>query len=208
MEALRARWHRLTTELGCPATAAEPAFEDLAARYSADGRYYHTLTHIQTVLDTVGASGLDVGNPAAVDLAVWFHDVIYDTRSSDNEERSAAHAEAVLRSLGVDAVVRCEAQRLILLTKTHRAAADDGDGLLLLDADLAVLGAPESAYDQYSRDIRREYAWVPDEDYRAGRQRVLRSFLDRPWIYQTQPVRGRLEQQARHNLEREVAALS
>jgi predicted metal-dependent HD superfamily phosphohydrolase len=207
-DALRPRWLELTKELGCSLDASGSAFEDLADRYSDDSRHYHTLDHIQAVLDTVWGSEPGACDAVALDLAVWFHDAIYDTQAADNEERSAEHAKVVLRSLGVDSAMCDEVGRLILLTKTHRTAADDRDGLLLLDADLAVLGAPEPAYDRYSRDIRREYAWVPQEAYRLGRQRVLRSFLERPWIYHTERMRARLEDQARRNLTHEVTALT
>jgi predicted metal-dependent HD superfamily phosphohydrolase len=98
-------------------------------------------------------------------------------------------------------------RRLILLTKTHRADPDDHDGCLLLDADLLILGMPEGSYRAYARAIRQEYAWVDDAAYRAGRARVLRSFLERERIYATPELHDACEEQARANLNAELREL-
>jgi predicted metal-dependent HD superfamily phosphohydrolase len=140
-----------------------------------------------------------------VALAAFLHDVVYDSRASDNEERSAEYARELLTGFGAERDVREETARLILLTKTHEASADD-DGCRLLDADLSILGAEPEVYDAYARAIRQEYAWVPEEEYRAGRRRVLERFLARPHIYFTPAFRAR-EDQARSNIAHEIASL-
>jgi predicted metal-dependent HD superfamily phosphohydrolase len=203
---LEARWTGLLTALGCAPGPARAAFADLAARYAAPERYHHTLDHVHDVLDTAAALW-GQGEPPALTLAAWLHDVVYDSRAADNEERSADYALALLRPLGVPAALLDEAARLILLTKGHRAEAGDRAGQVLLDADLAVLGADEAAYDRYAAAIRREYAWVPEGRYRAGRAAVLEGFLRRPRLYHTEAMHARAEAAARRNLTREVAAL-
>jgi predicted metal-dependent HD superfamily phosphohydrolase len=203
---LEARWTGLLTGLGCSPEAAGRAFADLAAAYSSPGRHYHTLDHVRDVLDTTIALW-GAAAPSALLLAAWLHDVIYDTHAADNEQRSADHARELLRPLDPPAALLDETARLILLTKGHRAVAGDRAGQVLLDADLAVLGADEAAYDRYAAAIRREYAWVPEEQYRAGRTRVLEDFLRRPRIYHTEGMSARAEAAARRNLAREVAAL-
>jgi predicted metal-dependent HD superfamily phosphohydrolase len=190
--------------LGCAPEAAGAAFADLARRYGEPHRHYHTLGHLAEVLRTVRELAPGDPDPALL-LAAWFHDVIYDPRAADNEERSAEHARTVLGSLGVPEAVRAETARLILLTRAHSAGPDDRAGQLLLDADLAILGAAEGAYDRYAAAIRREYAWVPEEDYRAGRRRVLESFMARPRLYNTEALCARAEAAARANLRREIA---
>ena len=82
------------------ADACRAAFDDLAARYAEPHRHYHTLDHIRAVLEIVDRIGATARNPAALELAVWFHDVVYDTHAGDNEEQSAAHARSVLGALG------------------------------------------------------------------------------------------------------------
>ena len=204
---LEARWTGLLTALGCAPGPARAAFADLAARYAAPERYHHTLDHVHDVLDTAAALW-GQGEPPALTLAAWLHDVVYDSRAADNEERSAALADEMLQPLYIPADVRAETRRLILLTKRHAAAADDADGYRLLDADLAVLGAPPDEYDRYAAAIRREYAWVAEDDYRRGRRNVLENFLRRERLYFTEEVRARREAQARENLRREIGALS
>src|SRR5687767_11928947 len=122
--------------LDVTAADAEPVFAELAARYSAPERHYHTLDHLATMLRL-----LPEASPSLA-LAVWFHDAVYDSRAHDNEERSAALAEELLQPLSLRREVLAETSRLILLTKRHEAADDDRDGRKLLDADLAILGAP------------------------------------------------------------------
>jgi predicted metal-dependent HD superfamily phosphohydrolase len=204
---LRPRWVRLLTTLGCPADRIEPAFTDLRERYESSDRHYHTLDHIRAVLDAVCRLGA-TEEMSALLLAAWFHDAIYDSHASDNEERSAAFARRALQSLGVVEVSLREIERLILLTKNHSPSPDDLLGQILVDADLAVLGAPEAEYDAYARAIRKEYAWVPDEDYRAGRRGVLEHFLHRPRIYWTASMFAEAEGAARRNLRREIEWLS
>jgi predicted metal-dependent HD superfamily phosphohydrolase len=203
---LQAGWVQLLTGLGAQPEAAGAAFAGLARRYGSAKRHYHTLEHIAAMLDALAQSGAPEAITPSVTLAVWLHDAVYDSRAADNEECSAALAEELLDVLRLPASLRTEVARLILLTKTHETGAEDAAGQLLLDADLAVLGAGANAYDRYSRDIRREFGWVGDDDFRVGRRKVLESFLHRPRIYLT-PAFARLETAARENLRREIASL-
>jgi len=111
-----------------------------------------------------------------------------------------------MAQLGVPSAEIDRVGTLILLT-LHTGAAMDADSAVLLDADLAVLGASPARYDEYSAAIRREYAWVPEAEYRRGRGQVLRAFLARPRIYATARMFENREPQARANLAREIAAL-
>src|SRR5262249_32119973 len=113
----------------------------------------------------------------------------------------------VLASLGIDRPTRDEVARLILLTKTHETTAQDVVGQGLLDADLSILGATEAEYDAYAAAIRREYDWVSDDDYRAGRRAVLHRFLARPGIYYPERMFEHCEQRARASLAGESASL-
>jgi predicted metal-dependent HD superfamily phosphohydrolase len=199
-------WTRPLADFGAPAEAILSAFADLRTCYTSAGRYYHTLDHIHAMLCTVRAPG-GADEMPALPLAVWFHDAIYDTRANDNEEKSAALARRALQPLGVPEAILSETERLILLTKTHSPASGDRPGQLLIDADLAVLGAPETEYDAYARAIRQEYAWVHEETYRTGRRTVLETFLRRPRIYCTEEMFVQREEMARQNLRREIETL-
>jgi predicted metal-dependent HD superfamily phosphohydrolase len=195
------RWKQTLAPFDTDANEVSAAFADLVTRYREPARHYHTLEHIESVLDVLAGFGAEY---TAIDLAAWYHDAVYEPLATDNEERSAALAGTVLQHLGIPSRVREEVARLILLTNSHQASTDDTAGQRLLDADLSVLGAETATYDRYAAAIRQEYTRVPEADYRVGRQHVLQTFLDRKQIYFL--LRDR-EARARENLRREIELL-
>lgn len=203
----RAEWSSALRPLGVGPEAADRAFADVRRHYDDPSRHYHTLGHAFDVLRRAAALAERGTLSPALAVAAVLHDVVYDPKANDNEGRSAAYAKDLLATLGVDAALGDEASRLILLTKRHEAEEGDGDGRRLLDADLAILSADATAYDAYAAAIRREYAWVAEADYRAGRRAVLGRFLARPRLYLTETAFREGEARARANLAREVVAL-
>jgi predicted metal-dependent HD superfamily phosphohydrolase len=201
-DALLRKWHDLLRTWDVDAPVAHRTFEEVREHYAEPGRFYHTLDHIQSVLETVESLSSHSRNLNAVKLAAWLHDVVYDSRASDNEERSAAYAERLCEKLSIPEG-RLVAD-LIVTTKTHDARGD-ADAHVLIDADLAILGASESVYRIYAEQIRKEYAWVPEPEYRTGRRRVLQHFLDRPRIFH---FLSNLEAPARRNIAAEIARLT
>jgi predicted metal-dependent HD superfamily phosphohydrolase len=207
-EGLREKWRALLARLGLSdPRVVSASFVLLEGYYSEADRHYHNLTHIAAVLATLEDLCAELAHPEPVFLAGWFHDLIYDSKAGDNEARSAEAAFSVLSQMGVNQADIEETARLILLTRTHDVKDADAGGCALCDADLAILGATAAEYDDYAAAIRQEYAWVPEERYRAGRAEVLEGFLKRPRIYHTAKMAGR-EEQARANLRREIAVLS
>ena len=174
------QWEPLLSSLGAVLENRQSALEGICSRYCEPGRFYHTLGHIEQMLSTVDGLSYHVRNLGSVQLAVWLHDVIYDSRANDNEERCADYAVRLCESLRLTNGPIVAA--LILKTKTHDPG-DDPDAKVLLDADLAILGASEADYRRYAHAIRQEYAWVPEAEYRPGRRKVLEHFLKRPQIY-------------------------
>ncbi len=204
---MKSRWLQLVRGLGIPEVRAAEIWRELKAAYGADGRFYHNLTHIGhslAVADQLREVAVDF---TAVQLALWFHDVVYDPRRSDNEAQSAAYAERVLRPLGVPDALLAKVTTLILATKTHEAN-DDPDGWVVLDADLAILSAPPAQYDAYAQAIRQEYSFVPEEAYVVGRTAVLQRFLARSPFYFTEQMRERGDTVVTQNLSRELQMLS
>jgi predicted metal-dependent HD superfamily phosphohydrolase len=80
------------------------------------------------------------------------------------------------------------------------------DQQLLVDIDLSILGAPEQRFAEYEQQIRQEYAFVPKWLFRRKRRAILQGFLDRPQIYSTAHFHAELEQRARDNLRKAIAA--
>jgi predicted metal-dependent HD superfamily phosphohydrolase len=206
---LESNWLQLLADLGVGSEIARQEFDLVAAAYSEPHRHYHTLEHIGDMLALVDQLQRLAADSSAVRLAVWFHDVVYDPRSKDNEEQSALAAAESLRRLAVPAGIIAEVGKLIRAT----AHLDPGpvptgsNSAVMLDADLAVLGAPGERYRRYAEGIRKEYGWVLDADYRPGRASVLAHFLARPRIYITSLMFSDLEAQARRNLAAELESL-
>jgi predicted metal-dependent HD superfamily phosphohydrolase len=205
---LHPAWIALLHPFTLDGAAAESAFTTLTAAYAEPHRAYHTLAHIAAVLATLDTLRDGADDWPALELAAWFHDVVYDPRRADNEAQSAAVARRTLTGLGVPAALIDHVAALIRQTQAHEPDPGDPDAPLLLDADLAILGAAPAAYAAYAAAIRREYAWVPDADYRRGRAAILRHFLARPRLYHTAALFAAREAPARRNLAAELATLA
>jgi predicted metal-dependent HD superfamily phosphohydrolase len=207
LRTLMDRWNDLARRIGASDDSADVVLHQLLAAYSEPARHYHNLQHIADMLAILRRYG-PAREPELLELAVWFHDAVYDSRAKDNEERSAALATEALHRLGMATERIARVADLIRMTREHRAEPGDADAPLCLDADLAILGTSPEEYNEYARAIRKEYAWVSEADYRAGRRAVLERFLARPRIYGTPGVIADREAVARRNLAAEIADLS
>lgn len=203
---LPARWHALTAPLVPDAARREAAFQALATAYEGPDRHYHNLTHIEKLLNRVDGTALH--DPAVVQLAVWFHDVVYNALKSDNEARSAEEALDFLRHSNLSLERQQRVAFLIERTHDHTQPQppDDADLLYFLDSDLSILGAAEADYWAYARQVRQEYRLVPELLYRPGRRQVLAKLLDAPVLFHTPALRDELDPNARRNLQAELAA--
>ncbi|MEH1844641.1 MAG: hypothetical protein V7L25_06440 [Nostoc sp.] len=208
MDILFYNWQHTLQPFGVDQVAAEKAFNRLVAAYSTPGRYYHTLKHIDHVLGTIEILQGYTNNLAAVQLAAWFHDVVYDTQAQDNEQKSADYAFELLSNLGIPESTITTVTRLILNTKDHQAAMDDYDSQVLLDADLAILATNLVQYPEYAHAIRQEYGWVAEAEYITGRRQVLEQFLQRSRIYFTPLMSEFAERSARGNIQEEIQSLA
>lgn len=201
----RADWKTTWMGLGVEAPG-DGLYAEVVARYSAADRHYHSMRHLDECFTRFAESSHLAEHPHEVALALWFHDAIYDVRGHDNEERSAAWAEEVVLEAGLRADVATRIRELIVATK-HDALPGSNDGLLLVDIDLAILGAAEERFDEYERQVRQEYAWVPEPLFRQKRREILEALIARPQIFSTEYFRSKYEAQARANLERSIGAL-
>ncbi|MFI6517429.1 HD domain-containing protein [Spirillospora sp. NPDC050679] len=181
---------------------------ELDARYGEGHRRYHTRAHLTAVLDLVDELADHADDPDAVRLAAWFHDAVYDPQRADNEERSARLARRMLADTDLPEAVVEEVARLVVLTETHAPDGADRNGQVLCDADLAVLGSDPDDYAAYAAAVREEYAFVPDEFFKAGRAEVLAGLLELPALFHTPPARARYEERARANLRTELLLLN
>ncbi len=196
--------------------AAERAwFDAVLERHREPHRRYHSVRHLRWVVRhavaLTDAYATRIGDAGAVVAAAFFHDVVYDPTAHTNEAASAGLAERALGELGWPVPRASRVATLVRATAEHAARAgpdDELDTAVLLAADLAVLAADPASYQEYVIGVRAEYSHVDDAAWRAGRTRVLRSFVDRVAIYD--PVLGLTdwERRARANLAAELATLT
>ncbi len=183
--------------------------ERLKVRYAEPHRRYHTWSHVLACLEA--KARITRADVPDVDLALLFHDAIYEPFAEDNEERSAELLlEEGRREWLHDEMLR-RASSLVLATK-HFARAhaepESEEACIVVDADLSILGASPDAFDEYERLVRQEYATVDDRAYAAGRGRLLRAMLDRASIFATRRGRWLWESSARANIERSLSNLA
>jgi len=198
-------WNRCWAALGAT-TLPATVHAQLLSRYSEPHRAYHTLQHLQECLELRRDLAAPDASAAEIDIALWFHDAIYEPTRSDNEARSADWLDDVATSAGLAPEVRERLRRLVMVTR-HSVAPATTDEALLVDIDLSILGAPPARFSEYEEQVRQEYLHVPAWIFRRKRREILVGFLARDAIYTTAQCRQRFEAQARRNLAESIAAL-
>jgi predicted metal-dependent HD superfamily phosphohydrolase len=203
---LRNRWKEVWHKLDAR-QVPQVVFEELIRAYSSPDRFYHNLTHIADCLSVFNQTKFLAAHPEEVELAIWFHDAVYDTSRNDNEQKSAEWAQTVIVRAGLDLVVAERVSRSILATR-HHTEISDKDAQLMVDVDLSILGREPEVFWRYEENIRKEYAWVPENVFRQKRIEILRGFLDRQHIYYHENYREMFEEKARANLKQAITRLS
>ncbi len=182
-------------------------WKEIEKAYGERGRHYHNLLHLENLYQELNAVKPSVRHWDVMMLSLFYHDVVYNTLSQDNEEKSAALAQKRLQSLNVTVhkIELCHSQ--ILATKGHTISPDT-DTNLFTDADLSILGKDQAVYEKYAAQIRKEYSIYPSLIYNPGRKKVLNHFLTMDRIFKTEHFQARYESQARKNLATELQSLS
>ena len=186
--------------------------QTLLAAWSEPQRHYHTLQHLDECLALLARHARHAQRPAEVALALWFHDAVYAPQRGDNEAASADWARSALLAGGVAPSVADRVHALVMSTAHHATASHDAhaqpDAGLLVDIDLAIIGAPPARFAQYERQIRAEYAHVTPEAFSQGRRALLTRLRARSPLFQTPAMRVERERQARSNLDAALDALA
>ena len=177
----------------------QKVFNKLIAAYSEKQRAYHTLQHLYECLIFLESIRADLKDAHAVELAIWFHDAIYDPQAKNNELKSAELFEQYLfQDLSIDIVQKIK--RWIIATHKHEVT-DELDLQFLLDIDLAILAASPERFDEYEQQIQQEYAWVDPDVYSIKRKQVLAHFYQAEPLYQTEYFQQNFERKAKGNLK-------
>lgn len=182
-------------------------FNNLELLYNGHERYYHNLCHIANCLEELDWAvwQFNMIHKSEIEMAIWYHDAVYDTHAANNEDKSAEMAAKSCETFGLDANFCSSIKKLILATKhMNESKVESIDTLVMMDIDLTILGAVPSVYDLYRENIRKEYSWIEKEQFLKGRSQVLKTFLKRQHLYSTDLFRMKFEMQARQNLNREL----
>lgn len=184
---------------------------ELKTRHAEPHRAYHDWSHITALLALSAEVRDRLHDAGAVELAILFHDAIYDPHLADNEERSAQLLEARMTGI-VGPASLSRAATLVRATARHLLpeadAATRSDAAFFLDMDLSILAAPNERFERYDTAIRQEYVHVPEAEFRAARAHILAAFLGRPRLYLSDWGRDRFETAARDNLRGLLQRLS
>jgi predicted metal-dependent HD superfamily phosphohydrolase len=178
-------------------------WQEIAEAYSHKDRHYHTLAHLDHLYARLLEVKSLISNWDTVLFSLYYHDIVYDVKASDNEEESAQLAEKRMKQLhvSVEIIETCKSQ--IIATKTHLQDTDS-DTNYFTDADLSVLGQDWETYLTYTENVRKEYTIYPDLLYNPGRKKVLQHFLEMERIFKTEYFYEKLEAVARQNILKEI----
>jgi predicted metal-dependent HD superfamily phosphohydrolase len=200
------QWKTAWDDLGLPVPSRD-VLTSLLQRWAEPHRKYHTLQHLEECLALFEPARSLAEHPGEVAIALWFHDAVYDTRRHDNEAASAQWARQVLLEAGAEVAVVDRVHGLIMATR-HSQVPSTPDAKLLVDIDLAILGAEPARFAQYERQIRDEYGFVPEPLFRDKRAEILRAFFERPALFATPAFAQSFDTKARANLARAIAQLA
>lgn len=180
--------------------------EEIRQHYTEKHRHYHTLAHLDHLIDRLLPVKSEIEDWEVTVFAVAYHDIVYYPSKNDNEEQSATLATQRLAQLGVDEDRWQRCAQHILATKKH-LVSEDADINYFTDADLCILGSAADRYKIYAAQVREEYKFYPGFIYHTGRRKVLAHFLQLPFIFKTLYFRDLFERPARENLSKELAQL-
>jgi len=183
-------------------------FQEISYQYNSPKRFYHNFMHINEMLDELTEFRNEIGNYEDLLFSIIYHDVIYNAKLSDNEEKSAEFARKQLEIIKYPNKNINKVENLIISTKKHQAFDSTFDSKLLLDLDLMILGSSDTNYFAYAEKIRNEYNFVPLFLYRKKRKEVMQRFLETERIYLTDYFYSNFEKQARNNIKQEILRLS
>lgn len=200
---LREIFFQLTANYTRDNEKVSECWNEIELAYLNSGRHYHNLEHLAHLFTQLTPVKDSIKHWDAILFALFYHDIVYNTLLSNNEAKSAKHAEKRMKEMNVPGELVKLCGEYILATKTHPQTSDE-DINFFTDADLSVLGASADKYLLYSKQIRKEYSLYPDRLYVHGRKKVLEHFLFMKRIYKTDFFFDQYELQARRNLQEEL----
>jgi predicted metal-dependent HD superfamily phosphohydrolase len=186
----------------------DASFEKMVAQYRLPKRFYHTFSgHITFCLAEMEKVPMHMlKDKDAITIALFIHDVMMDFSSDENEKRSAQFGLALCQELGAPEKFGSKVAKLVMATR-HGAIPKSSDERIVIDIDLAILGQNAKIFEEYEKNIRLEYSFVPEGLFKKKRAEILQQFLDRPSIFLTRHFQEKYEERARANLAGSIKQL-
>ncbi len=185
------------------ASYAQEIYRQISRCYGELTRFYHNTSHILQCLEQLDLAAEVLGKNDAVELAIWFHDVVYTPGDKNNEQLSAdwfhKQASGRLSADLVDQVVR-----LILCTQ-HGAPPSLQDEQYIADIDLSGFGMSAEKFHSDGLNIRREMSHVDDQAYIESARRFMQNLLNRGRIFSTGFFHDQFEETAIANINQQLA---
>lgn len=179
---------------------------EIKTNYTDRKRHYHTIRHLENIFKELCECYDDIDDWDTILFSLFYHDIIYNATQKNNEEKSADLAVRNLLKINYHTHRIDLCYQEIMATKSH-SVSDIYDVNLFTDADLSILGSTWQEYEQYYKQVRKEYSIYPDFLYNPGRKKVLQHFLDMENIFKTEFFKNKYENIARDNIYKELSLL-
>lgn len=181
------------------AEVAERSWSCLITRFSEAHRHYHDYKHMRHCLRELDGAAHRIGDADVVEMALWFHDAIYEPGAADNEIRSARLFESFAAPVLNPNLTR-EVSSAILDT-VHKTLPEADNARFVVDIDLSSFGLPWPEFMADSHALRKEQMHLSDREFYQRKCAFLKSLIDRDRIYATQYFGNLYELAARTNIE-------
>lgn len=204
---MQQRFFKLCTSLNVPQKIAVNWYQELTSLYCSPKRYYHNMAHVYNLLQLFDFYSKQIKQPLCFEIAIWWHDAIYEVKQKNNELKST---ELALKNWKKYLSVPNLEQIACFINSTakHQPLLEQTDVYYFLDFDLSILAASPSQYLDYSNAIWQEYKGnYPKLVYNWGRKKVLKQFLKRPRLFFSKAFYQQHEQKARLNIKNEINRL-
>jgi predicted metal-dependent HD superfamily phosphohydrolase len=157
--------------------------EEVIKRYSENHRFWHTLEHLEDVMLKIYylLGNTITWNEYKILLVVAiFHDIVYDPKRKDNEEKSVEYMRSCIYGLSSMNVLRVsfptikEISDIILATKHHKSK--ERLSVIFNSIDTSVIDEPFQVLIEWEDGIYNEFKWVGKEEYKKGRLDFLENY--------------------------------
>lgn len=205
---MRCEWNEFFARNNLSCSSAD-FFDVIEAQHQKPQRFYHTFTsHVFDLTQKLKDITHLADQPDEIYFFLMTHDAVYDSTRTDNEAQSVEFAKLIGVQIGLgDNFLKTVGAYILASGHESASISSSRDLDLSLDLDVSILGASTAVFDTYEKNIRKEYSWVPEVDYRAARADILRGFLSKDHIYRTTQFQRTHQERAKENLCRSIDLL-